>query len=136
MLQDVPDRLRPNGRIDRHADMVGHPDRQVRHDPPCRILRQDSDTRSRIPSLCFQIRRHAAGLIDGLSPSPVTRLAAGRLRQENAITALPFPPIEALQREIVARDAHGPLSISETLRLVTAATVRPITRPPPVFPCV
>lgn len=102
--KNVPNIPAVERRIDRHAHMSGHPNGQVRHEPPGAVSGEDRDARFRFPVLRLKIGGHAAGFLAHLPPIPLTHLTAAiRLSQKDAVRPLPLPAIQPRKRQIVLR---------------------------------
>jgi hypothetical protein len=110
VLEDLGDGAGRQRGVERHRDVAGHPDRQVAHQPPGAVLRQDGDLAALGPALALQEGGHAAHLVGHLAPGVVLDLAmAHRLGQRHPAGRGRFPVVQALQCEVVGGDrcAHG-----------------------------
>ena len=99
VLQNVPYGPAIQGGIDRHAHMPGHPNGQVRHDPPGTVSRENRDTTSRFPVLRLEVGCHAADLIGHL-PSRSSRAPSHRQTAGLEKCGLPAPaPSDTVAKE-------------------------------------
>jgi hypothetical protein len=100
VLQDLRDGAGRERRVQRHRDVAGHPDREVAHEPPGAVLRQDRDARSGLEALLPEEGRHAARLVDHVLPAEfLEQVVAHRLGESDAVGRRAFPVIEALEGE-------------------------------------
>ena len=81
-----------------HADVAGHPDGEVGHDPPGAVLGDDDDVGAGGPALGFDPRGHAAGFLHGAGPGPFEELAVDGLREERLQGSIVFARVDSLQR--------------------------------------
>ena len=108
VLQDLTHRIGGERGIQRHADVAGHPDREIAHQPVRAILGQDRHPAARRIALCLQVGRHPAGLAHRLRPTVVAALpAAHGLGEIGLVGARALPVPQTLQRQILAGHGHA-----------------------------
>src|SRR4051812_10486997 len=90
--------------------MPRHPNGQIGHNPPRRVLGEDRDTGTGFPSLCPEVRCHPPGLVDRLTPSPLPDSSGHRLCQKDPVLSFTFPSEGALKRQLIISRAHRSLS--------------------------
>ena len=69
------------GRKEGNADVAGHPDGEVGHDPPGAVFADDGDVGAGRPALRFDPGGHATDFLHGAGPGPVKELAVEWLRE-------------------------------------------------------
>ncbi|MNF70005.1 hypothetical protein D3C84_519040 [compost metagenome] len=109
MLEHVADGVGVGGRIQRDADMPGHPDRQVGDDPVGGVLAEDADGGLRRQGQGLQVRGHAPRLLADLAPAVVDDRAVRQgLGQVDGVGRTALPVEETVQqRRVLIVLVHG-----------------------------
>ena len=82
-----------------NADVAGHPDGEVGHEPPGAVFGDDDDVGAGREVLGVDPGGHAADFLHGAGPGPVEELAAvDRLREEGLRRRILLARVDSLQR--------------------------------------
>src|SRR5208337_2389607 len=97
-VPEQPGEGAPAGRGEqRHADVAGHPDGEVGHEPPGTVAREDHDARAGRPVLRLQPRRHLPYLADCTGPGPRGYMAVDWLREQQFRGTVLLASVDPLQ---------------------------------------
>ena len=87
-----------------NADMAGHPDSEVGHEPPGAVLGDDDDVRARGEVLGVDPGGDAADLLHGACPGPVEKLAVvDWLREERLRCRGLLARVDSVERQLAIR---------------------------------
>jgi hypothetical protein len=105
VLEDLAHRRAHERRVQRDRHVAGHRDREIRDQPPRRVLRHERDVRAGGKAERVQPRRDTTGLIQGIAPGEgLEWTSTQRLRHEQRVRVLFLP----LEREIEGQFlSHG-----------------------------
>ncbi len=89
MLENKPHGIRQQGRVQRHADAAGDPDRQVGDDPLGAVFGDQRHAVAGLNAFGLEIGGHAVGLVGHLVPGIAAHLVATqRLDHGNTVALL------------------------------------------------